>query len=379
MEPFKNFLSPAVVHRIADHLVRVQPGLNREAFLAPVLERLESLEMKARAGLIAEALHRALPTDPGARAALLEAMLHPACEGGGDGSDDSGLRGWAVWPMSMVIERHGLDDFDGSLALLRQMTMRFTGEFAVRPFLIADQPRALALMAGWIDDPNEHVRRLVSEGTRPRLPWGMRLPGLIADPAPALPLLEALRDDPSEYVRRSVANHLNDIAKDHPALVCDLAGRWITDAPAPRRALLRHACRSLIKAGEPAALAVFGQHAPQIAPVVPVLSHRRLAMGEVLEFTASLRSTAAREQTVSVDYVLYFLKADGSLRPKVFKGATRTLAPGETWDFTRRHALRPVTTRRHYPGEHALALRINGQDTEAVRFDLHLDPAGSMP
>ncbi|MFN3955284.1 MAG: DNA alkylation repair protein [Pararhodobacter sp.] len=379
MEPFKNFLSPAVVRRIADHLVRVQPGLDHAAFMAPVLERLESLEMKARAGLIAEALHRALPADPGARAATLEAMLHPACNGGGDGSDDSGLRGWAVWPLSMVIERHGLADFDGSLALLRHMTMRFTAEFAVRPFLIADQPRALAVMAGWLDDPNEHVRRLVSEGTRPRLPWGMRLPALIADPAPALPLLEALRDDPAGYVRRSVANHLNDIAKDHPALVCDLAGRWIVDAPPERRVLLRHACRGLIKAGDPAALAVFGQHAPQIAPAVPVLARDRLAMGEVLEFSVRLRSTAARDQTVSVDYLLYFRKADGSLRPKVFKGVTRSLAPGETWDFTRRHALRPVTTRRHYPGEHALALRINGQDTEAVAFDLRLEPSGSMP
>ena len=372
MEPFKNFISPQIADQIADHLCRVHPGQKREAFLTPILARLENLELKARAALIAEALNTALPPEPATRRAILSAMLHPSEDGGGDGSDDSGLRGWAIWPLSMVIERHGLADFDGSMALLRLMTMRFTAEFAVRPFLIADQERALALMAGWLDDRNEHVRRLVSEGTRPRLPWGMRLPGLIADPRPALPLLEALRDDPSDYVRRSVANHLNDIAKDHPALVVDLAARWMADAPPPRQSLLRHACRSLIKAGEPAALAVFGQHAPQIAPLTLRLARDRVKMGEVLEFSAVLRPTATRAQTVSVDYLLYLRKADGSLRPKVFKGATRRLEPGESWEFSRRHALRPVTTRRHYPGGHALALQINGQDTEAVPFELEL-------
>jgi 3-methyladenine DNA glycosylase AlkC len=270
----------------------------------------------------------------------------------------------------MVVGQHGVGDFDRSMGLLREMTKRFSSEFGIRYFLLADQARALATLEGWLDDPNRHVRRLISEGARPRLPWAMQLPALMRDPAPVLPLLERLRDDPEPYVRRSVANHLNDISKDHPALVGRLAADWMAGAGRERRALLSHACRSLIKRGDPAALAVFGRGRPEIAEAVPELSATEVRMGERLDFVLPLRSLSDAPQELTVDYVLHLRKANGKLAPKVFKGAVLTLGPGEARVFRAGHVFREVTTRRHYPGEQALSLRINGVDTAAVPFRL---------
>ena len=372
MEPFKTLLSPAVVREIALQLRRAHPQIasdGAEALLDRVLPSLESLELKARAGLIASALAESLPQGPAARWAVLTAMLHPSTEGGGP-LDGQGLRGWAVWPLTMVVAREGVIEPEPALELLRLMTMRFTSEFAVRPFLNADLPGTLAILNRWRNDPNPHVRRWLSEGTRPRLPWGEALAGLIADPRPTLPLLAHLRDDPSEYVRRSVANHLNDIARDHPALAVQVAQDWMQAAPPPRAALLRHAMRGRIKAGDPEALAVFGQAPPQVQAGAPVIEAPAIYEGEVLGFSCAITSTGQGPQRLTVDYVLHLRKADGSLKPKVFKGATWDLAPGETRLFRRSHPFRAVTTRRHYPGPHALALRINGQDTPLAPFTL---------
>lgn len=373
MEPFKSLFSPTLVRDTAHHAARLLPGFDASGFEAAVLARLNALELKARAQLIADELLPRLPGDPAERARVLMAMLHPsdfAATASIPAGNDGGLAGWAVMPLTLVVGQHGLDDFDGGLAALREMTKRFSAEFAIRHFLLADQDRALAVMAGWLVDPNQHVRRLVSEGTRPRLPWAMRLPRLIDDPGPALPLLEALRDDPSDYVRRSVANHLNDIARDHPGRLTALAADWMTDASPARRALLRHALRGRIKAGDPAALAVFGHAAPQLEAGPLLLSGTAFRMGEEMEMRIDLRSTAEAEQRLTVDYVLHLMKANGRTAPKVFKGASIDLAPGATARFRRIHRFREVTTRRFYPGRHAVQLRINGQDSPPVEFDL---------
>jgi len=371
MEPFKNLLSARTAQHIAEQAQIHVPGFSRTEFLEPLIPALDPLEMKDRARAMAAALGAQLPRDGATRAQILEAMLHPNCTGPGD-CDAHGLRGWAVWPLTMVVAEHGLDDFDRSLHLLRAMTMRFSSEFAVRPFLIADQTRALAVLEGWLDDPNPHVRRWISEGTRPRLPWGERLPNLIADPSPALPLLTRLRDDPSEYVRRSVANHLNDIAKDHPDVVTDIAHRWSTDASPNRRSLIKHGLRSLIKAGDPKALAAVGLNTPQIEAGAPVLAPDTVALGEALTISCEIRSTSSTAQRLAIDLVVSFLKADGSLRPKVFKGTQLELGAHASATFAKALPLRAVTTRKHYAGDHAIALRINGQDTPQTRFTLTL-------
>ena len=371
MEPFKHLFSLALVQCIAGHLQCQLTGFNRQVFVSSIGKQLDALELKARAQLIADHVHAALPADPVERERILLAILHPdELEHANQPASDEGICGWGILPLTQVVAQHGVADFDRSMQLLREMTKRFTAEYAVRPFLLGDQARAIQILTTWVDDPNHHVRRLVSEGSRPRLPWAMQLPELKRDPSPLLPLLERLRDDASPYVRRSVANHLNDISKDHPELITTLAASWRRGASPEREALLRHACRGLIKQGHAAALAVFDRHPPQLKKGALRLSTPSLRMGEVLEMQMLLRSTAQVPQQLTIDYVLHFLKANGQRSPKVFKGALLTLAPGESITFCRSHRFREVTTRKHYPGEQGVCLRINGVDTEVVGFGL---------
>jgi len=217
MEPFKNNFSPKLVANIADHLAKHIKNFDRDDFEKPILKQLKKLELKERSHLIAEHVHRVLPKNTKRRYRILLKMLHPEEESAVKAPmSELGIRGWGIMPLTRVVGYYGTENFDESMALLKEMTKRFTAEFDIRYFLLADQERTLEILSEWTQDPSEHVRRLASEGTRPRLPWAMQLPKLIEDPTPCIPLLNALKDDNSEYVRRSVANHLNDIAKDHP-------------------------------------------------------------------------------------------------------------------------------------------------------------------
>lgn len=374
MEPFKNNISPDLVRCIGGHVAQHHAGFDRLGFEADILEELDSLELKQRAALIARYLDHHLPRELSARFAILQSMLHPMTEVAFDrGSDEQGIRGWGMMPLGMVVAASGLDDFDASFALLKEMTKRATAEFDVRPFLARDQDQALAIMAPWVKDESVHVRRLVSEGTRPRLPWGMRLQALVADPAPTLPLLEALKDDPEDYVRRSVANHLNDIAKDHPELVADIAKRWLKGADRNREKLVRHACRSLIKQGHTATLEAFGLNPPEIRVEGPQVLTTEVAYGDALGFNIELVSTSSKTQDLVIDYLIHFRKANGTLAPKVFKWTKLTLAPGERLTLSRSHAIRPITTRVYYGGKQAVSLRINGQDFGFSEFELVME------
>ena len=216
------------------------------------------------------------------------------------------------------------------------------------------------------------MRRLVSEGSRPRLPWGLRLQALVADPSPTLPWLQVLQDDPSAYVRRSVANHLNDIAKDHPALVADWLATHLPGASAERAALLRHASRGLVKAGDAAVLAAWGLGAAFRGRLALDVSPTALAIGDVLAVTLDLQSTASTPQRLAIDYAVHHVKAGGHTTPKVFKGWVIDLAPGERRQLVKRHAMKPVPTRRYHPGAHAVDVRINGQVLAEAGFMLAL-------
>lgn len=368
MEPFKNNFSMQLVNCIASHLQKHITSFERKTFEDPIQRELEDLELKDRAQLIADHVHLALPDNHKKRARVLRAMLHP--DDAGQPSDKQGIRGWGIFPLTMVVGQHGLDDFDGSLLLLKDMTRLFSSEFGIRYFLLADQDRTLSIMRGWMNDPCHHVRRLVSEGTRPRLPWAMQLPRLIDDPTPMLPILEALRDDEEEYVRRSVANHLNDIAKDHPDLIAQLAKDWIQGAGKSRLKLIRHACRTLIKQGHPTALNVFGFGKPKLLLDTLIIKTKKVELGGALIFSTGLQPTSKKPQSLVIDYLVHFRKANGKLASKVFKWKKIMLQPGELLRLQRSHSIRPITTRRYYNGRHAVSLRINGQDFGFAEFDL---------
>ncbi len=363
MDALKHLLGPEAVGAIGRQMHRACPAFDRTAFEARALAGLDALPLKARAEHLADALQARLPSAFDDGAAVLDAAM----------SGEEGLSGWALWPVGVVVSRCGLDHPERALLTLHRLTQRFTAEWAIRPFIQRHPQRVYDTLARWAEDPSEHVRRLVSEGTRPRLPWGERLRTLVEDPSPNLPLLRALQDDPSEYVRRSVANHLNDIAKDHPAQVVGWLREHLPQASPERRTLLRHASRSLIKQGHPEVLGLWGVGTPWAGEVQLQLSPAVVPMGQALQITVTLQaSPEASPQDLLLDYAMHFRKADGRLAPKVFKGWQRVLQPGERCVLVRQHAIRPITTRRYYAGEQGLALMINGQVVADARFTLQL-------
>ena len=340
-------------------------AFDRDGFVSAAADNLESLELKERSNQIVQALATFLPDDFEYAASVILASLAP--EGDENGQ---GLTGWAIMPMTHYVGAYGLRHFDLAMNLQKEMTKRFSAEFGIRFLILDDSERALAMMQEWTQDADHHVRRLASEGTRPRLPWAMQLPDFIADPAPLMPLLEALKDDESEYVRRSVANNLNDIAKDHPDLVADIAKRWLKNASPQRQKLVRHACRTLIKQGHTKTLSALGYGPPEVKLEYLNLLTPKVEFGEALQFEVSLTSTAKRSQPLIVDYVIHHRKANGSTSPKVFKWKTIGLKDSATHVATRKHAIRKITTRTYYPGMHGLEMLVNGVSMGECEFEL---------
>ncbi len=377
-EPFKNLINPGTVAEAGRHLQRAWPAFDRRRFESLAGTGLETLEFKARAMQLADALVATLPTGFARAAEVIEASLAPPLPldalgepvALGEAEREAGLSGWALWSLGEFVTRQGHGDVPRALRCLHALTQRFTAEFAIRPFIVRHPQTTLDTLARWVDDPSAHVRRLVSEGSRPRLPWGLRLQALVRDPTPTLPLLRALQDDASAYVRRSVANHLNDIAKDHPALVTHWVREHRPDASAARTALLRHASRTLIKQGHGPTLAAWGLGKPLDGHARLTLSPRRATIGDKLALQVTLRSCSAQAQTLAIDYAVHHMRANGSTSPKVFKGWTLTLAPNEVRRLDKRHSLRPVTTRALYPGAHRIDLRVNGQTIASAAFKL---------
>jgi len=371
-EPFKELFNAALVKDLARHVKRRWRGFHDQAFTAAAVKDFKNLELKQRANQIAEALGAYLPAHTPTALKLLVSALRPLNKSGEPVDDaDAGLAGMVIWPMGEYVARAGLDHPDDSLKALRELTIRSTAEFAIRPFFVTHPRKTMAAFKAWAKDSNHHVRRLVSEGSRPRLPWGLRLKDFVDDPLPLLPLLEALKDDPSDYVRRSVANNLNDIAKDHPDLVASIAARWLKKASPERERLVRHACRTLIKAGHGKTLQALGfDAAPRIELAGFALSTPRVKFGGHAVFALELRSSAAVPQKLVLDYVVHHRKKNGGTTPKVFKWKTLLLKPKQSLKLERRHALRPITTRVYYPGGHRIEIVINGRVMTGADFEL---------
>jgi DNA alkylation repair enzyme len=360
-EPLKHLISADVVRNTATALSHAWPRFDSDAFLDQILPTLDELELMQRSQSINIAMQRCLPDDFTVAAAILENCLP---------SSGGSLSGWALLAFNQFIATKGLDHLERSLNLLKALTPHFTAEFGIRPFIAREQDKALAIISEWTTDPNHHVRRLASEGTRPRLPWAMRLPALVRDPSPILPILTALLDDPEDYVRRSVANSLNDISKDHPDLVADFVERHRCDTAPERTWLLKHASRTLIKKGHAKALANFGYEALDQVSATVALSTDRIVFPGELAFTISLTNSGSEARIVMLDYVVHHRKKDGSLTPKVFKGKSLIIAAGERMAVVKRHAFRPITTRVYYPGSHRLEIMLNGRSVTEASFEL---------
>lgn len=370
-EALKTFFSPALAERLARSLAIAWPAFPEAAFVRRATRGLASLELLDRARHLAAAMAEHLPSDYPEALAIVLRSLGP--EHAGDELEGVGMEPFFYLPHVIFVAERGLDHFELSMDAQHALTRRFTCEFSIRPFLAREPARTLAVLARWAVDPNPHVRRLVSEGTRPRLPWAPRVKWLEEQPERTLPLLEALKDDPTTLVRRSVANHLNDLYKSSPARVVELAGRWLDGASEPRRALVKHALRTAVKKGDRGALALLGFGGrPRVRLDAARFTPARVAIGGRTRFEATLTSTAARgpAQQLSVDLIVHFVKARGATSAKVFKLAQLELAPEGTATLRKSISLAEHTTRTPYPGAHAVELLVNGERFEAGAFDV---------
>jgi 3-methyladenine DNA glycosylase AlkC len=365
-EPFtlkESLFNRDIVAGFAAAIQAVYPAFDEETFLGAIFdEKWPDRELKDRMRQVTTVLHDHLPAGYGQATEILLAAV-PHLQGGG-------FIDMVPCDYAAV---YGLDDLAMSIPLLEETTKLTSAEFAVRPFIVKYPEAMMAQMLAWADHEHAGVRRLASEGCRPRLPWGIRLQDLVEDPSPILPILEKLKNDPSESVRRSVANNLNDISKDHPAVVLDLLRSWNAGEGDNEEIgwITAHALRGLIKSGDAETLEFLGYPAePQLAVRQVRVEPRRIAMGEQVTLSYELESTADREQKLMIDYVLYLVRANGRQTAKVFKHKKVTLKPGQIIQIKKKQSFRPVTTRKYYPGIQAIRPQVNGQLFDRVEFEL---------
>ncbi|MCF6305766.1 MAG: DNA alkylation repair protein [Rhodobacteraceae bacterium] len=341
-------------------------GFDGAKFQDSVMAQLPALELKARISMIAEVLEQHLSSDFETAAAQILAALPPELD---PTRTDDDFGDFIMAPLGAFVSNNGLDHLPLSLGLLREMTKRFSVEFDIRYFLNAHPVATMAALKQWAKDPNYHVRRLVSEGTRPTLPWGKKICIAVHEP---LELLDVLHHDKARFVTRSVANHLNDIAKKDPELVITTLKRWAKlgkQDTAELDWMTRHALRTLVKKGDLAALELLGYRAAPEITVSEIQGPDGLEIGEVGTFDFTI--TAARDEKLMIDYVVDFIKKNGSSRPRVFKLKKLEIKAGERIELSKNHRfLKDATTFTHYPGPHCMWLQINGQKHGLCEFEL---------
>ena len=368
-EPLKNSFSLEVIDRIGSAIHAVHPDFPLNAFVGTAAEGFLELELTPRARHISHALAAHLPRDRAEALVILTESLGPPL---GEVESD-GMASFLYLPHVFFVAEHGLPHFEEAMEFQHEVTRRFTAEFSIRTFIDRYPEAALARLQVWTGDSDMHVRRLVSEGTRPRLPWASRLNRFIEDPEPVIHLLGHLKDDPTEYVRRSVANNLNDISKDHPDRVVDVLSDW-ADEPSRSR-LIRHALRSLIKLGHPGALGLLGYgSASRLRADVVDIEPGSPAIGESVTIAVTLTNPTPEPEPALVDLRIHFVKANGGTSPKVFKMKETTVGPGEAESMSKKISLAQLTTRTHYPGSHRVEVLINGAGYEAGVFELRPAP-----
>jgi 3-methyladenine DNA glycosylase AlkC len=372
----KHMLSLDAAHQLGEQLAAAGAMVHRGQWQKAIGADFEFLGLMDRGRRLAQVMATCLPPDFAQAAPLLvRAMGRPM---GLDKQGEPTASGdvpssFFYLPYSMYIASHGLQHLPEALQAQHALTQRFTAEFSLRPFLQQHPEATLAHLAQWAGDDNAHVRRAVSEATRPRLPWAARLPDFVHDPSPVLPLLTRLRDDCSSYVRRSVANHLNDIGKDHPDLLTGLARQWLDDAPVPvaRQSMLRHALRTAIKRGDVQALALFGHG--QVSPLQiqsTSISPSTTRIGESVTVRCQLHNPSAQAARALADWRVFYVKANGALSPKVFKGSTVQVEAHSSVVIEKTLSLRQMSTRTHHPGRHRVEIALNGHAHPIGHFDL---------
>lgn len=368
-DTLKTFFSAALVKRLARELAAVERTFPAEAFIEDATAGLDDLELLDRGRHIARAMATHLPADYPRALDIVVRSFGP--EHQTDELLGVGMAPFFYYPHGVFIAERGLEHFELSLRAQYELTKRFTAEATIRPYLAKDPERTFAVLRRWARDANPHVRRLVSEGTRLRLPWAMRVPWLDQHPGRVLELLELLKDDPATLVRRSVANNLNDLGKLFPKLLVETARSWLVGATDDRRALVEHALRSAVKRGNAGALEVLGFGAkPAVKLIDAKFAPRRVRIGGDVKVSFALKSTAARAQELLVDLVVHFVTATGKTSRRVFKLERLSLAPRSLAKLETSVSVAVHTTRKPQPGRHRVEVLVNGVALPAGAFDV---------
>ena len=366
-DQLKTFFSPTLVRRLAGDIERVLASFPSRAFIRDASGGFEDLVLVDRGKLISRALEKHLP--PGYPDAIDILLRSLGPEHTTDELIGVGMAPFYYLPHTQFVATRGLDHFELSMHAQYELTKRFSAESSIRPFIVADPERTFATLRQWATDPNAHVRRLVSEGTRLRLPWAMRVPWLDAHAERVLELLELLKDDPAPLVRRSVANNLNDLGKVHAALLVRTCAAWLDGATEERRALLEHAMRSAVKRGDAGALRLLGYGTkPSVAIEDVRIVPARVAIGGWVAVHFVVRSTSRSSQELLVDLGVHFLNGSGKSGRKVFKMKRIVLPARGIVELAKTISLAVHTTRKPRPGRHVVDVIVNGATYRAGEF-----------
>jgi len=357
-EPLKNLYNKKLVAKLNQEIVKRYPAFDQKSFHKTVFDKdWKNRELKQRMRHIAECLHQHLPSDFQKTIKILKPV-------------SAQFNGFEYMFFQDYVECYGLDDFETSIPALEHFTKYASSEFAVRAFILQDEKRMMKQMLDWARSDNHHVRRLATEGCRPRLPWAISLPAFKNDPQPVLPILRTLMNDESEYVRRSVANNLNDISKDNPDIVLGWAEQWL-NKNIQTNSLIKHACRSLLKQGDKKALSLFGFTEAKHIKVSHFKVKKKVTLGTDLLFSFLLKTRDQKLGKCRIEFAIDFVKANGSLNRKVFKIAESDYEKKEK-QITRYFSFKKISTRKYYTGKHQLTIIINGVDQLTEPFELCL-------
>ncbi len=363
-EPLKNLYSEQLLEALCIEIQRSYRAFEPGHFVSLVLDDLwVERELKQRMDHLSRSLHECLPANYPEAINILKRVAPK-------------FTGFEYMFFPGFVALYGMDDYDVSIDALEHFTEYASSEFAVRPFIQRYSSRMMAQMNDWAKSDNFHVRRLASEGCRPRLPWAMALPEFKNDPRPVLPILEKLKDDESEYVRRSVSNNLNDIAKDNPSIVVDVAARWLGDNPHTDR-LVKHACRTLLKQGQPDIMKLFGFARPRHISVNDLFIQEAVDMGGVLSFAFTLKSANQSLGKLRVEYAMDFMKKNGKPSRKLFK-LSELQSSKRAKSYRKAYSFRKISTRKYYAGRHGVAIIVNGYELASGSFKLH-EPFSTTP
>jgi 3-methyladenine DNA glycosylase AlkC len=362
-EPLKNMYNVEFFEKLCPVLRATIPRFDCRDFIYRVFNnRWPDLELKERVRHIAVVLHHFLPTHFNAAAGILVKLSQALRKA------STTEQGFATIFIPEYILVYGQEHPEQSLAALEEITKLVSAEFAIRPFLLQHREITLQKMTVWSKHADASVRRLSSEGCRPRLPWAMGIPYLKKDPAPILPILENLKHDPSEYVRRSVANNLNDIAKDHPDLVLNIVKKW-RGRDANTDWIVKHGCRSLLKKGDEHALSLHGFNPTCKSQVVAFnLLKDRVRIGDYLNFEFHFVNLEKKVANFRLEYGIDYITSTGKSSRKVFKITENAFAPGETVNIRRKQSFKDFTTRKHFKGKHNITIFANGKKLASKEF-----------